>query len=435
MRASPQPNLSSSLFSDSEATTAVLRVTAGAAMVGLHLLGSLPDPHGLAGPGLALAALYAVATFVLTLRLAGPDQRYPRSFTWALTVLDNAIILGLSSITGGVGSPIVAILLLVITTTAARYGVRTAVACALIDSGVLVAIGAVAEATHGAGSWLHLALWWSWMLVGGAVIAGLIAKAAFGFRAELLEERHRGAVDRYERVLADSARRDLEQAAADRRDFLRVVAHELRTPIASIAALSKALGDPQPTLSASERSEALGLLDSHATHLQDLLTSVRDLAAGQPSEDHSLHLTEVDVVELVHASASAALVPPDRLAVDVAPAARVAHTDREKLRRILTNLLENAERHSRDLIAVTVDADADDIDFRIDDRGVGMSSDVAARVFEKGFSFGENRDSSGLGLWIVSELVGALGGEVHAEARNGGGIRMTVRIPRSSRRA
>jgi signal transduction histidine kinase len=66
---------------------------------------------------------------------------------------------------------------------------------------------------------------------------------------------------------------------------------------------------------------------------------------------------------------------------------------------------------------------------RVADRGPGLRPDVAARAFEKGFSFGPERGSSGLGLWIVRELAGVLGGRVWAEARDGGGLMVTVEVP------
>ncbi len=425
----PQPTHRPAILRDSELTTAILRVTAGAAMVALHLAGSLADPHGVAGPALAAASVYATIALLVALRVGQQGAPYPRAFTTSLTVLDNVIICALSSITGGVSSPIVAILLLVITTIAARYGVRTAVVCAVADSVVLFVIGVAGDAPATVEDGLHLAGWWSWLLVGGAVIAGVTARAAFEYQAQLLTATHQGAVDRYERTLADQARRELEVAAIGRRDFLRVVTHELRTPITSIAALSQALERRPGAMSERERSEVLGLLQSHAQHLQDLLESVRDLAADTPGEDPSLHLSDIDLESVIRSSASAALLPTERLALAIGDDIRIYRSDREKLRRILTNLLENAGRHSRDEVEVEVRRVDADVVFEIRDRGTGMTEEVARHVFDKGFSFGQHRDSSGLGLWIVSELVQALEGTVEALTREGGGLTMRVTLP------
>lgn len=429
MKLSRQRARRRSVLQDSELTTALLRVAAGAAMVGLHLVGSLSDAYGVAGPALIGASLYAVGAMLIVLRLNGPGT-YPRGLTTSLTVLDNIIIILLAWLTGGVTSPIVAVLLLVITTIAARYGVRAAVACAVSDSAALVLIGIVGDGSLGLERRLHLAGWWTWLLIGGAVIAGITARAAFDYEAQLLKAKHRGAINRYERTLADRARSELESAAADRRDFLRVVAHELRTPIASIAALSQALNSRGSALSGDQKHEALGLIQSHASHLRDLLESVRDLAADMPIEDSPVRLADIDVRDVIASSASAALLPSERLKLDIATDLGLVRTDKEKLRRILTNLLENAGHYSEDLVEVVVAQDDESMRFEICDRGIGMTADVARQVFQKDFSFGSQRDSSGLGLWIVSELIRTMEGSVEAVPRDGGGLVMRVCIPR-----
>ena len=121
-------------------TTAVLRVTAGAAMVVLYLLDALPDGHGFAGLALGAAAVYSGLVFAVIARTFVRGDGYSAALVASLTVLDNVIILGLAALTGGVGSLIVAILLLVVTTNAARYGIRVAVVMAVADSVVLFAI-------------------------------------------------------------------------------------------------------------------------------------------------------------------------------------------------------------------------------------------------------------------------------------------------------
>src|SRR5437899_969227 len=112
------------LLLDSELTTAILRVAAGASMVVLWLANGLADGYGVAGPLIFAAMGYAVVVFVIVARRYVAGDPYPWSLTATLTVLDNAIILLLSAVTGGVSSLIVGVLVLVITTDAARFGVR-----------------------------------------------------------------------------------------------------------------------------------------------------------------------------------------------------------------------------------------------------------------------------------------------------------------------
>lgn len=432
MRSDSEPDglsWSERLFHDSEMTTALLRVTAGAAMVIAQVSGRLDDPYGVFSLALVTATTYAVGALATTSVHFVRRQSYPGKLATALTTLDNSIILGLVALTGGVSSLLVAVLLLVTTTTAARYGVKTAIWWAGVDSIVLFGIAAFAAGVGSRSDRLYLAGWWSWLLLGGAVIAGITARAAFEYRAALAAESHRSSLERYERLLAERAQQELETAAADRRDFLRVVTHELRTPITSIGALSRAIASDPDGISDPERSEMVGLIRGHAQHLQDLLDGVRDLAVTKRSLANPTRLADIDLRAVVLASTSAAGLEPDRLTTTIHEQLDSMQSDPEKLRRILTNLIENAARHSRELVEVSAEPEEGFVVIEVRDRGPGLSPEVAGHVFEKGFSFASERDSSGLGLWIVSELVVGLAGDIRAVPRTRGGLTMRVRLP------
>ncbi|MEY2590702.1 MAG: hypothetical protein QOJ67_2686 [Acidimicrobiaceae bacterium] len=418
------------LLLDSELTTAVLRAAAGAAMVVLWLADGLADGYGVAGPLIFAAMAYSLVIFAIVARRYVAGDPYPRLLTASLTLLDNAIILGLSAVTGGVSSLLVGVLVLVITTDAARFGVRLAVLCAIADSVVLLVMGLVVDEPHvELADRVRLIGWWAWLLIGGAVLAGMIARAAFEARHDRDVAQQQAAIDRMEREIERQARLELEAADADRREFLRVITHELRTPITSIGALSRALAAGAARLDGPQREEALSLVQSHADHLSHLLESVRDLATATVTGQQRTVLSDVALLDLVRTSASAAGLDAARLQIDLADGTELIRTDAEKLRRILTNLLENAGRHSLEAICVEARLDQRLLTIRVLDRGPGLTDDVASRAFEKGFSFGTERGSSGLGLWIVRELATVIGGRVWAEPRPGGGLIVHVSLP------
>jgi signal transduction histidine kinase len=417
---------------DSELITAVLRLVAGTAMLVMWAVGGLPPGHpAVLAVALPLAELYAVSVLVAIVALHRATRRYPRTLTVALTGLDNAIILFIAALTGDVSSPVVAILLLVVTTNAARFGLRLAMAVAVVDAGVLAVLAlAVPRPPTTLQHRLQLLGWWAWLLLGGAVIAGAIARAALVAERAGAAARRQIEADQTLLAAERDARRRLEEEEADRRDFLRVVTHEVRTPITSLGALTRALTRTGSHLDAAERQEMLALLQSHADHLERLLRGVGDLAtATVRTRPDRLVLTEVDLGQLITSAAHAGGVEADRLIIEVDPHATVVRSDAEKLRRILTNLLENAGRHAAGPVEVDAARRDGRLVLRVADRGPGLRPDVAARAFEKGFSFGPERGSSGLGLWIVRELAGVLGGRVWAEARDGGGLMVTVEVP------
>ena len=417
---------------DSELTTAILRVVAGVAMEVMWLVGGLPRGYpDLTRTVLPMALTYAVINLGLVSVLHRRQKGYPSVLTVGLTVADNTIILLISSLTANVSSPVVAILLLVVVTNAARFGIRVAVVVAVGDSVALAVLCLTVPLPRlPLDHRLQLLGWWTWLLVGGAVMAGVIARAAL--EAERARDVARRQVQAEHLVLESErqARLEVETIEAGRRDFLRVITHEMRTPITSLGALGRALSGGGDRLQPDERAEALGLLQSHAAHLERMLQSVGDLAGtdGRGRRDRVV-TSDIALRELVASAAHASAVETERLAVDLGPGTETIRSDSEKLRRILTNLLENAGRHAEGIIDVTATIQGGTFTIRVMDRGPGLRPEVAARAFEKGFSFGPERGASGLGLWIVTDLAGVLGGRVWAESRPGGGLTVCVSLP------
>lgn len=374
---------------------------------------------------------YSVARFLLVLIIRRRNLPYPSLFAVEVTLLDNGIILGMTAATGGVHSRIIPILLLVVVTNAARNGPVLALSAAALDTVALLWIGLqVGDRSPGVADRMELTAWWSWLLMGGAVLAGVVAKAtAEANRAREAAERE-VRQERLQVLVERQARRELESVDRARRESLRDITHEFRTPIASIAALSRALAGDFPHFAARDRQAAISLLQSHAEHLARMLEEVRDLSALEESgRDRLLVLSEVDLESLVVAAADAAGLESDRLRTSLAPGVRTVTTDAAKLRRILTNLLENAARHSDEEVLVGVGASSTTLHLAVKDRGPGLAPEAADRAFERGFSCGSARGSSGLGLWMVRELSTLLGGRVRASARAGGGLTVRVDLP------
>ena len=108
------------------------------------------------------------------------------------------------------------------------------------------------------------------------------------------------------------------------------------------------------------------------------------------------------------------------------------------LETVLQNILENAISFSPrgGTIVVTLTRKRDEIELQVDDEGPGIPADRIERVFERYFSCGPttaraSRPHSGLGLWIVRRNVEALGGEVRASNRAGGGLSIAIMLPRN----
>lgn len=260
-------------------------------------------------------------------------------------------------------------------------------------------------------------------------MAGTIAE-----KQEALRETQLGL----ERAVADRTE-ELEEAngklaAADerRRAFLADVSHELRTPLTIIR------GEAQVALRTLERkgTDQQEAFERILQQTHDLGRMVDDLLVIALAEAGRLPLDR-DVLDLRELGA--------RLAGDfetlvhemggtihwVAGPAVFAAVDRDRLRRALAALIENALRHCPPGVAITIESAIDGgcASIAVSDNGPGLDFAQAERLFER-FHRGEARgEGSGLGLSLVHALVQAHGGRTRLSPRPGGGTVATLEFP------
>jgi two-component system OmpR family sensor kinase len=225
------------------------------------------------------------------------------------------------------------------------------------------------------------------------------------------------------------------QAASERRlrRFVADASHELRTPLAAVRAYAELFGrgaDRRPAdleramTGIGRESERMTLL------VEDLLLLAR-LDEGRPLERAQVELDEV-VAEAVDAAVA---VDPGR-PVDLEAEPVVVIGDRDRLRQVLDNLLSNVRAHTPtgSPVRVRVGSENGLAVVEVADSGPGMTSDVAARVFERFYRSDASRSRAtggvGLGLSIVAAVTEAHGGAVSAHATPGEGATFRITFPR-----
>ncbi|HEX2573981.1 MAG TPA: chemotaxis protein CheB [Polyangia bacterium] len=242
----------------------------------------------------------------------------------------------------------------------------------------------------------------------------------------LLRERSEGIA-----LLLDiSERRRVETLEmADRRkdEFLAMLAHELRNPLAPIRnAVEVLLG---PALDETRRARALQMIDRQVRHMARLIDDLLDLSRVSHGKIR-LHVERVELGELVRTTigdhqpaAQAAGVLLD-LVVPEAPIWLLA--DPVRVAQSLANLLGNAfkfsPRGTRVLVEVKVERGAREALLRVTDEGMGMAPELLARMFQP-FEQGEHspeRGGLGLGLALVQRLMELHGGRVEAASEGPG---------------
>ncbi|AQT81451.1 ATP-binding protein [Mycolicibacterium litorale] len=370
------------------------------------------------------ALLYAAAM------LMNPQLEVRRTrYSWLVTAFDAAFSLAIIGLTGGVYSPVVSVLILVIVASAARLSFAETLVVALLLGVVLLPVALRLSPTPPTGIPPALQAGWSALfLVFVAVItAGLSALAEHEHRSRL-----RALVEAEAEHAAAEEERDLRarllRSYQSQQDGLQVLVHEFRTPITSLEALMAAL--TSSSISGPDLQTSLQLADRHVHHLADMIEALSDVALSRRPTFSAGRVRRVDVTDVVTAAADAAGLTAPRLRVAATGELRSVAIDAQGLRRVLTNLLENAARHGRGApVDVTCARDGDDLVIAVLDRGPGIPQESLGELTAKYVSVGGQRGTAGLGLWIVQQIVEAMGGRVDFAAREGGGLAVTFRTP------
>ncbi|MCA9569601.1 MAG: HAMP domain-containing histidine kinase [Myxococcales bacterium] len=236
------------------------------------------------------------------------------------------------------------------------------------------------------------------------------------------------AVDIQRRAL-DEARRDALEASRSKSMFLANMSHELRTPMNAILGYTELLEED----ATGEARADLARIHRAGNHLLALLNDVLDLSkveAGQlPLDDTSvaLHPLLRDVLDqtspLFAASGNTGdLVGPER----------VVRGDARRIRQCFLNLVGNACKFTTGgTVTLRVRDAGDDVVVEVEDTGVGMDADQAARVFEPFVQVHDVAGGTGLGLAIVRELTRRMGGDITVRSQPGAGSTFAVRLPRA----
>ncbi len=217
----------------------------------------------------------------------------------------------------------------------------------------------------------------------------------------------------------------LQRAEAVRRDFVANVSHELRTPLGAITGsvetlLDGALQDEKAA------KEFLEIIHNNAQQLSELIDQLLDLAKIE-SQGLDWKWEQVNLCKIVQESR---MVFQLRLAAkriefeSNVPEDMNVRADKNRLRQVLNNLLDNAIKFNREAGRIVVSAAANEraVEVSVEDTGKGIPAESLSRVFERFYRVEKDRNrqaesGAGLGLSIVRHIVEKHGGRVWVESQ------------------
>jgi len=227
---------------------------------------------------------------------------------------------------------------------------------------------------------------------------------------------------------------ELRRLSALRADFVSMVSHELRSPMAAIIGSAKTLHQRWRELTPVQRESFLGLIDHETNRLAELVGDVLDTSRIE-SGGFSYIFGDVDLSELVQESAAAAQSGQDEVTINakVQRPLPPVRGDRERLRQVLTNLIDNAVKYSPAGSDVEVNAFSDNgrISVEVRDHGPGVAPEHQTVIFEKfGRVHGEHaKPGTGLGLFIARSIALAHGGTLEVYSAPSEGATFALVLP------
>ncbi|MBI2826310.1 MAG: PAS domain S-box protein [Planctomycetia bacterium] len=228
----------------------------------------------------------------------------------------------------------------------------------------------------------------------------------------------------------------LRRADKEKDDFLAMLAHELRNPLAAIQ-----YANELSRMGVGNGSAATDVIDRQVKSLSRLIDDLLDVSRLTRNKVH-LNREPIDAATIVRrAVATTRPVIDERkheLEVVIAPGPMPLFADPTRAEQVVVNLLANAAKYTPEGGKITVQAvpEANEIVIRVRDTGVGIPPEMVPRVFELFTQLDRSLDRSegglGIGLTVVRHLVEMHGGTVAATSKGlGQGSEFTVRLPRA----
>ena len=235
---------------------------------------------------------------------------------------------------------------------------------------------------------------------------------------------------------AQAAQAAAEQANTAKSTFLANMSHELRTPLNAIIGFTRIVRRHAAATLPEKQVENLDRVLVSADHLLGLINTVLDIAkieAGR-MDVQATAFGLPTLVDLCVTTTQPLLRPGVVLEQEVAPDLPPIHSDQEKVKQILLNLLSNAAKFTETgSITATAKREGDAVVVAVADTGIGISAEAMDRIFEEfqqaDTSTTRKYGGTGLGLSISRHLARLLGGELTATSTPGAGSTFTLTLP------
>jgi signal transduction histidine kinase len=248
---------------------------------------------------------------------------------------------------------------------------------------------------------------------------------ALHVRRALLLEQARGEAENLRRV------------SRTKSELLASASHELKTPLTSLRGAVELLCDPEARTAPQDRSRLMDIALSNIDYLARLIDDMLDMSRLDVGairlRREPMRIDEL-VTQVLSSFAGSGREKQLALTMKAVPQPVVIRADRDGLRRVLVNLVDNAIKYTPPggAITVSIQDDEEEVEVSVRDTGIGIAPADHQRVFEQYVRVGADprEHGAGLGLAIVKSIVEAHHGSIRVESALGEGSRFSFRLPK-----
>jgi signal transduction histidine kinase len=234
----------------------------------------------------------------------------------------------------------------------------------------------------------------------------------------------------------------LEDLDRLRKEYLRNVSHEFRTPLTVIRGYSEFLRDDGLPLGSS-LPEVMHVLIESCDQMIDMVETLIEVGRIEQEGERTLDVRRYDLKEVAAASVRPLRLLAEKkgvaLSFDFPGEPLYVHGDGSLLHQLVRKLVDNALKYSRPGARVVVRgrAHGDDGTLEVEDSGIGIAPEHLPQIFEKFYmadgGLARRRGGSGVGLYLVREIVRLHKGTIDVRSAPGQGSVFSVRLPRQFR--
>mgnify|MGYP000564596831 CR=1 FL=1 len=232
----------------------------------------------------------------------------------------------------------------------------------------------------------------------------------------------------------------LKKLTRNQNEFIRIAAHDLRSPLTSIQGFANMLELGLVGILNEKQQEFIAKILSGVTQLTALVENIQDAGRFDPETGfYEMERAPCDLRELVAHVVADHLVPAEKgaltLMASIASDIPIVSVDANMIERAVTNLVDNAIKYTPNGGVVTVDLSKrdNDIIIAVTDSGLGISPENQKKLFQRHVRIARQEykrvKGSGLGLFIVRSVAQHHGGDASVESTEGVGSTFSIRLP------